>query len=206
MLKVALTGGAGSGKSTVARMFRELGVAVLDADALAHAVVAPGQPAWEALRHAFGPEYFLADGALNRAALAGLVFTDAAARARLNTIVHPQVAREMARRLKELEQQGEPLVIVEIPLLFEAGLAEAYDRIIVVFVPPQTQVERLKNRDHRTEAEIRGLLNAQWPLAAKRQKADYVVDNHGDLKDTRRQVKNIWRELKNHLDKEPEKR
>jgi len=196
MLKIALTGGAGTGKSTVARMFKELGAPVLDADQVARSVVAPGQPAWEQLRRAFGPEFFLPDGALNRAAMAGLVFGDPQARRRLDEIVHPEVRREMQRRLKELQEQGASLVIVEVPLLFEAGVEGEYDRIIVVDAGPREQMARLKDRDRRQEAEIAGILKAQWKIEEKRQRADYVIDNRGDLNATRRQVENIWRQLK----------
>ncbi len=122
MLKIAITGGAGSGKSTVVRMFGELGAAVLDADAAAKEAVAIGTPAYAELRRLFGAEYFNPDGALNRAKVAQLVFTDPKARQRLNEIVHPRVARELQERLRELEQQGAELVMVEVPLLFEAGL------------------------------------------------------------------------------------
>jgi dephospho-CoA kinase len=196
MLKIALTGGAGTGKSTVARMFAELGAPVLDADQVARAVVAPGQPAWEALRRTFGPEFFQPDGALNRAAMSGLVFRDPEARRRLDEIVHPEVRREMQRRLQELESQGASLVIVEVPLLFECGLAGEYDGVIVVDAGPQEQMARLTVRDRRQEAEIAGILQAQWKIEEKRQRADYVIDNRGDLSATRSQVENIWRKLK----------
>ncbi len=199
MLKVAITGGVGSGKSTVARMFKELGAVVLDADEAARAVVAPAQPAWEELRRAFGPEFFRFDGSLDRARMAHLVFNDPEARRRLNDIVHPQVAREMARRLQELEQRGEKLVLVEVPLLFEAGLEGSYQRIIVVYAEPREREERLQVRDHRPGGEIAGILQAQWPLEEKRRRADYVVDNRGSFKDTRRQVSQIWRKLKKIL-------
>ncbi len=196
VLKVAITGGVGSGKSTVARMFKELGAVVLDADEAARAVVAPGQPAWEELHRAFGPEFFRSDGSLDRAQMARLVFHDPEARRRLNDIVHPQVAREMARRLQELEQRREKLVLVEVPLLFEVGLEGGYDRVIVVYVPPEVQLERSKRRDRRGKQEIAGILAAQWPLEDKRRRADYVVDNRGSFEDTRRQVSQIWRKLK----------
>ncbi len=199
MLKVAITGGVGSGKSTVARMFKELGAVVLDADEAARAVVAPGQPAWEELRRAFGPEFFRSDGSLDRARMAHLVFNDPEARRRLNRIVHPEVAREMARSLADLEGRGVPLVLVEVPLLFECRLEGAYDRVIVVYVPPEVQVERSKKRDRRGKQEIAGILAAQWPLEEKRRRADYVVDNRGSFKDTRRQVSQIWRKLKKIL-------
>jgi dephospho-CoA kinase len=199
VVKVAITGGVGSGKSTVARMFKELGAVVLDADELARAVVAVGTPAWEALRRAFGPEFFRPDGSLDRGKMAHLVFHNPEARRRLNDIVHPQVAREMARSLADLEGRGVPLVLVEVPLLFECRLEGAYDRVIVVYVPPEVQVERAKRRDRREKQEIAGILAAQWPLEDKRRRADYVVDNRGSFEDTRRQVSQIWRKLEKIL-------
>jgi dephospho-CoA kinase len=195
MLKIAITGGAGSGKSTVARMFEELGAPVLDADAAARDAVAMGTPAWEELRHLFGEEYFQPDGELDRAQMAKLVFADPEARQQLNDIVHPLVAQEIQAALKGLERQGAKLALVEVPLLFEAGLTAAYDRIIVVYVDPADQARRLEARDGRGAAEIAGLLKAQWPLEAKAARADFVVDNRGSLSHTRKQVQEIWKEL-----------
>ena len=205
MLKIAITGGAGSGKSTVARMFKELGAVVVDADEVARAVVAPGQPAWEEIKRTFGPEFFQEDGTLHRDKMADRVFSDPKARERLNKIIHPQVIGEMARRLRDLESRGADPVLVEVPLLFEVGLASAYDRIIVVYVGEAEQRERLRSRDQRQEAEITGILEAQWPLLDKRAQADYVVDNGGGLEDTRRQVENLWQDLKNLVDKDKQK-
>ena len=195
MLKIAITGGPGSGKSVVARMFQDLGAAVLDADAVAHAVVAVGAPAWQELKQAFGPEFFLEDGELNRPLMARRVFTDKEARERLNAIVHPFVAREIRARLEDLERRGVKMVLVEVPLLFEAGLAAGYDKVIVVDADPQEQRERLQARDQRSAAEIQGLINAQMPLADKVSRADYVVDNRGSLEETQRQLQTIWEDL-----------
>jgi dephospho-CoA kinase len=195
MLKVAITGGAGSGKSTVARLFAELGVPVLDADAAARRAVAPGSPAWQELSRLYGPEYFLADGELNRAKVAARIFADPEEKRRLEAVVHPRVAEEIAVRLQELAAQGAPLVLVEVPLLFEAGLAGAYDKVIVVDVDVADQVQRLSARDGRGAAEIAGILKAQLPLKDKVKKADFVVDNRGDLNKARQQVKIILGEL-----------
>jgi dephospho-CoA kinase len=195
MLKIAITGGAGSGKSVVARMFQDMGAAVLDADEVAHAVVAVGRPAWQKLKQAFGPGFFLADGSLNRPLMARKVFSDRQARLRLNNIVHPYVAKEIQERLESLERQGVKMVLVEVPLLFEAGLAGGYDKVIVVDVGPQEQIERLKSRDHRDAAEIQGIIEAQMPLVDKTARADYVVNNRGSLGETRGQVEKIWQDL-----------
>jgi dephospho-CoA kinase len=200
VLKIAITGGAGTGKSTVARMFAELGAEVLDADAVAREAVAVGQPAWEELRRFYGADFFHADGALNRSRLAQLVFADREARRVLDGLIHPRVEAELQARVAELEARGAELVLVEVPLLFETGREGAFDRVIVVAAPAALQIRRLRGRDRRGEAEIRGILAAQWPVADKVARADYVVDNGGSRRRTRRQVKNIWGSLKNPLD------
>jgi dephospho-CoA kinase len=205
MLKIALTGGPGSGKSTVAQMFRDLDVQVIDADEVAREAVSPGRPAWEALRREFGPDYFREDGGLDRAKLSGLVFRDAEARGKLNAIVHPQVTREIARRLTDMAARGVKLVMVEVPLLFEAGLEKNYDLVIVVDAGEKEQIERLTARDDRPFQEAAGIIQAQWPLSAKKARADFVVDNRNSLEDTRGQVKKLWQRLKIHLDKGFEK-
>ncbi len=196
MLKIALTGGPGSGKSTVARMFQELGVEVIDADEVAHTVVAKGTPAWEELRREFGPDSFREDGSLDRAKMAALVFQDAGARQKLNAIVHPRVSHEISRRLTELAARCVHLVMVEVPLLFEAGLEKNFDAVIVVDAGEKEQIDRIAARDGRPAREIAGIIQAQWPLAAKKARADFVVDNRGSLTDTRDQVKKLWQRLK----------
>jgi len=200
MLKIAITGGAGTGKSTVARMFAELGAEVLDADAAAREAVAVGQPAWQELRRLYGEEFFNPDGTLNRSRLAQLVFADRQARRRLDALIHPLVAQKLQAQFADLERRGVELVMVEVPLLFETGREQGFDRVIVVAAPEADQIRRLRGRDRRGEAEIRGILSAQWPLADKVARADYVVDNGGSRRNTARQVKNIWGVLKNQLD------
>ena len=200
MLKIAITGGAGTGKSTVARMFKSLGAEVLDADAAAREAVAVGAPAWVELRRLYGAEYFHENGELNRSRLAQLVFADPEERRRLNQLIHPRVEAELQARVAELGRRGAALVLVEVPLLFETGREAAFDRVIVVAAPEALQIRRLRGRDRRGEAEIRGILKAQWPLADKVARADYVVDNGGRRRPTARQVKNIWSDLKNQLD------
>ena len=200
MLKIAITGGAGTGKSTVARMFKELGAEVLDADAIAREAVAVGEPAWQELRRLYGEDYFHADGTLNRSRLAQLVFADPEERRRLDELIHPRVEAELQARVAELARRGAALVLVEVPLLFETGREAAFDRVIVVAAPEALQIRRLRGRDRRGEAEIRGILEAQWPLADKVARADYVVDNGETRRNTQQQVKNIWGDLKNQLD------
>ena len=205
MLKIAITGGAGTGKSTVARMFAELGAEVLDADQAARDAVAVGAPAWVELRRVYGEDFFHADGNLNRSKLSQLVFADPKARRRLDGLIHPRVEAELKARVAELEGRGVKLVLVEVPLLFETGRDAAFDRVIVVAAPEALQIRRLRGRDRRGEEEIRGIIAAQWPLADKVARADYVVDNGGSRRRTARQIKNIWADLKNQLDSGGEK-
>jgi dephospho-CoA kinase len=200
MLKIAITGGAGSGKSTVARMFQELGAEVLDADELAREAVAVGQPAWQELRRLYGDDYFNPDGSLNRSKLSQAVFGNPEERRRLEALIHPLVIQEIMARAAALEGRGVQLVMVEVPLLYETGREGGFDRVIVVSAPEAERLRRLRERDRRGEAEIRGILKAQWPLPDKVARADYVVDNGGELGHTRQQVKNIWADLKNQLD------
>ena len=145
-------------------------------------------------------DYFNENGELNRSKLAQLVFADPEERRRLDRLIHPRVEAELKARVAELERRGVALVLVEVPLLFETGREAAFDRVIVVAAPEALQIRRLRGRDRRGADEIRGILKAQWPLADKVARADYVVDNGGTRRLTARQVKNIWAELKNQLD------
>jgi dephospho-CoA kinase len=201
MIKVALTGGVASGKSTVASLLREAGLIVLDSDRVARQAVAPGKPAWEALRRNFGPQFFSPDGSLDRQALAWHVFTRPEARRKLDQLIHPWIAVELRKLLAELQSRGEQLVIVEIPLLFELNLEHLYDRIIVVCADEACQKQRLARRDFRGSDEVAGILAAQGVWRQKLSQGDFVVDNSGSLAATREQVKKITAELRKLLDK-----
>lgn len=171
-----LTGGLASGKSTAAKRLRALGVPVIDADALAREVVAPGTPGLaEVVRH-FGEEV-LCDGALDRGRLASIVFSHPEQRDALERITHPRIQRLRDERLHELEVRGEPLAVYEVPLLFEKGLEDGLRPIVVVSVPEAVQVARAVARDRSDEAQVRARLAAQLPLAEKARRADYVIDN-----------------------------
>jgi dephospho-CoA kinase len=201
MIKVALTGGVASGKSTVAALIQEAGLPVIDSDTIAREVVAPGKPAWQNLRQSFGKRFFKPDGTLDRQALARHVFALPEARQKLNQMLHPWIAQELQKCLAKLQSQGEPLVVVEIPLLFELGLETAYDKVIVVYSNVESQKERLARRDSRTAGEIEGILAAQGSLRQKAARADFVVNNTGAMAATREQVKKIVAGLRNLLDK-----
>jgi dephospho-CoA kinase len=201
MIKVALTGGVASGKSTVATLLREAGLPVLDSDTIARQVVAPGKPAWQALRQNFPEEFFRPDGSVDRQALARHVFTRPEARQKLNRLLHPYIARELQDQLARLQSRGEPLVMVEIPLLFELSLESLYDSIIVVYSDLESQKQRLARRDPRAADEVQGILNAQRSLRQKATQSDFMVDNSGSIAATREQVKKITAQLRKLLDK-----
>lgn len=196
MLKVGLTGGIASGKSTVCKLFGQLGANVLDVDEVAREVVLPGRPAWKKLRQNFGSEYFHSDGSLDRRKLRRLVFADPKQRNRLNTIVHPELMGEINRRLEEFEASvRDAVVLVDVPLLLEVGMVHRFDKIIVVYAHESAQIKRLMQRDGITKEEASEALRVQMPLSKKVEAADYVIDNSGILEETRRQVKKVWQEL-----------
>lgn len=197
MKLVTLTGGIASGKSTVARMFRELGAEVVDADALAREVVQPGQPALEEIVAAFGREVLLPTGELDRRKLAQKVFSDPASRARLNTIVHPRVGERMRRVVEEIAgRRPDAVVVLDVPLLFDVPLPELESLpAVVVYASPQTQLRRLRERDGLTEEQAQQRLRAQRPLREKLARARWVVDNDGELARTAEQVRRLWEEV-----------
>lgn len=201
-LIVGLSGGIGSGKSTVAKRFEELGAELVDADAIVHELQATGAPMLAELSAAFGAEILKPDGALDRAALAERVFRDASERARLNAIVHPAFAVESDRRIAVAVAAGAAMVVVDIPLLFEGtrsgeGYAARrhFDATVLVWAPESLQVERTMARDGCTEEQARLRIRAQMPLSEKRELADYVIENGGLLADTQTQVRALFEKL-----------
>ena len=206
MLRVGLTGGIASGKSTVAARMAELGLTVLNADALAHRLIEPGQPAYDDVVREFGREILRADGAVDRKKLGDIVFRDAARRERLNQIVHPRIIEAREAQLKEMESQNpRELAIVEAALLIEAGYYKKLDRLVVCSCRPEQQIERLRARG-LTEAEARQRIAAQLPLAEKLRLADDVVDCSGTLEQTERQTDALVARLRQLASAQPEKR
>ena len=194
MLRVALTGGIATGKSYVLDRFRRRGIPVLDADTLAHGVMAPGTEATAAIAARFGA-VIGADGAVDRARLGPIVFADENARRDLEAIVHPAVYRAIAAGLRAFERIGDsPLVVVDVPLLFETGHASDFDRVIVTAAPVDVQLQRLRARD-LTESEARQRLAAQQSTDEKVARADFVIRTDGPFEDTDRQVDEILRAL-----------
>lgn len=187
---IALTGGIASGKSAVAAMFEKLGVPVLDTDQIARHVVEPGMPAFAQIVEAFGRDVLDASGRLDRRRLRERVFTDPAQRELLESITHPAIRAELARRS---EAAGGPYQIHVIPLLIEGGRADAYDRVLVVDCPEEQQIERLTARDHTTVEQARQILAAQASRQQRLDAADDVIVNTGTLADLEQFVLTLHR-------------
>ena len=194
MVRVALTGGIATGKSYCLSRFASLGAAVIDADRLARDAVASGSRALDAIVARFGSSMLRADGTLDRSALARVVFSDRAARADLEAIVHPEVYRRIGEWLATLPS-GTRIAIADIPLLFETGHTHDFDRVVVVACEPGEQLRRLMSRDGLTEQDARARLDAQWPIAEKEARADYVIRTDGSVSDTDAEVHTVYEAL-----------
>jgi dephospho-CoA kinase len=196
ILKVGLTGGIASGKTTVLAILAELGAFVLNADELAHELTAPGGSAHAELVRRFGPEYFERDGSLRRRELAGLVFRDGEARMALNAIVHPKVIAEVARRIDRYRATGRsPVAVVDAALLVESGATATFDRIVVTRCSRDAQLQRLMARSALSHDEALARIDAQASLEEKLAVADYVIDTDVTLRETRHETEQIWTRL-----------
>lgn len=194
-----LTGGLASGKSAVARMLRDRGVPVIDADRLAREVVEKGSEGLAEVVAALGDEVLSPDGSMDRAKVAEIVFADPEKRRALNRIVHPRIGALSAQRIGELDAAGETIACYEAALLVENGLADAFRPLVVVVVPEETQVARAVIRDAATEEQVRARLAAQLPLSAKVAAADFVIDNGGDLAATEQRVDEVLAAIRARL-------
>ena len=185
MRVIGLTGGIACGKSTISATLRELGAAIVDGDALSRELTAPGGPALPAIRESFGDGVFLPDGALDRRALGAVIFFDDAARARLDAIMQPMLRRMILRGIEEARQSGAPLCVLDMPLLYEAGLDGLCDRVWCAWLPQETQLQRLMARDGFTRDEAEARLRSQLPADEKAARADVVIDTSGSIQYTR---------------------
>lgn len=195
MLRVALTGGIGTGKSYCLARFAELGVPIIDADKLARDALAPGSPGLAAVAEKFGERMVRPDGQLDRSALGRLVFTDATARAQLEAIVHPEVYRRVRDWAANLPP-GTRVAIADVPLLYETGHEHDFDRVVVCACPPALQLSRIMTRDGLSEAEARARLDAQWPIEEKVARADYVIRTDTTFAETDAQIRTLYEQLK----------
>ncbi|HEX6921903.1 MAG TPA: dephospho-CoA kinase [Actinomycetes bacterium] len=193
MIKVGLTGGIGSGKSEVARLLSSYGALVIDADAIAREVVAPGTAGLARVVEEFGTGVLRPDGSLDRPALGAVVFSDPDRLAALNAIVHPLVGARTAELMRAAPEGA--VVVYDVPLLVENHLEDAYDVVVVVDASPETQVRRLVEHRGMAEADVRARMAAQVSREQRRAAADVVIDNNGDLDALRAQVADLWRVL-----------
>lgn len=190
-LVIGLTGGIASGKSTVANMLIDKGITVIDADIIAKQAAEKGMPAYRQIIDEFGEDILLENGDIDRRKLGALVFTNEQKRLALNSIVHPAVREEMLKRRDESIANQETFVVLDIPLLFESKLESLVDKIIVVSVTKELQLERLTKRNQLTEEEALSRIRSQIPLEEKVSRADNVIDNSGTLEETKQQLEEI---------------
>lgn len=197
MLKVGLTGGVASGKTTVLQLFKDLGAQVIDADLISREVVKPHLPAWEKIVEHFGTNCLNPDSTLNRKILRKIVFTDSARRKILENIVHPEVLGEIRLRTEQIKKlYPQAVLIVDVPLLIELKLMAEYDKIILVYADKETQIRRIMVRNGVSRDEILNILGAQMPMDEKVQFADFVIDNTGSMEEIKLAVSKVFEQLK----------
>ena len=196
MLRVALTGGIATGKSYVLEQLRRHGVPCLDSDALVHGITSAGTEAAAAIAARFGGDILTPDGSVDRAKLGPIVFADPAARTDLERIVHPAVYRAIEAGLRGFERMGDsPFAVVDIPLLYETGAEDKFDRVVVTACPPELQLARLRERG-MSDTEARRRLAAQWPTGEKTSRADFVITTAGTFEDTDRQIEAVMNAIR----------
>lgn len=192
MLHLGLTGNVASGKSAVADLFREWGATIIDADQLVREAQAPGEPLLAQLARRFGDEILRADGSLDRDRLRSTMLSDDGARADLNALVHPEVGRRRRAALEAARHQGDPVVVSDIPLLYEVMDPSEFDAVILVDAPESVRLDRLVRLRGLDPAEARALVDSQMPSGEKRSRADYVIDNAGTWDDLREATREVW--------------
>jgi dephospho-CoA kinase len=203
---VGLTGGIGAGKSTVARLFAAYGAAIIDADALAREVLAPGTNTLREVVAIFGTEVLDARGELDRARLGRIVFADSRAREALEAITHPAIIAAAKERIDTLIRAGHRQVIYEAALLIESGRDAEMDLLVVVIADDEIRIRRLKERCGMSRSEVLQRFSAQLPQAEKAARADYLIDNSGSLEQTRTRVREVWSEIQRMADSGQEER
>lgn len=185
---IGLTGGIGSGKSTVCQLFAQYGIAIIDADLIAREIVQPGQPTLEAIIQLFGPRILNADGTLNRSALRDIVFADPQALAKLNGIMHPTIFRAIDYAVAQAQSV---YCVVAVPLLVETGCQNRFDRILVINCDTKTQIQRVSQRDQLAAEQIQAIIDSQLPANERAKYADDLIINNGNFEILAEQVKKL---------------
>lgn len=189
---VGLTGSIATGKSTVVEWFKTKHVPVIDADQIAREIVEPGKPILMRLKETFGEAIIQTDGSLDRALLGQMIFNDDTLRQKLDDLMHPAIVKEMVARRDKYLNQNEPLIILDIPLLFEGGLPDLVDRVIVVYTTESVQLERLMNRNKLSKQEATQRIKTQWSIEKKKALATDVIDNNGSIEETYQQCDALY--------------
>ncbi|HLR72957.1 MAG TPA: dephospho-CoA kinase [Pseudogracilibacillus sp.] len=190
-LIVGLTGSIGTGKSTIANRFKELDIPVVDADLIARQVVEPGEAAYEQIVETFGEGILQLDKTLDRKALGAIVFQDDTKRKELNAIIHPAIRKELIHQRDQYVDEGVKCVVVDIPLLYESNLIDYVDKVLVVYVDEEVQLQRVVSRDKSTEKEAKQRIASQIPVAEKAKQADAVIDNNGTVEQSFQQLDEV---------------
>ncbi|WP_411953629.1 dephospho-CoA kinase [Alkalibacillus sp. S2W] len=190
-LVVGLTGSIATGKSTISNMFEDWHIPVIDADLISRQVVEIGQPAYQQIVETFGEDILHEDRTLNRQALGAIVFKDDAERKKLNQIIHPQIRKTMLEQRDQLKEAGYELIVMDIPLLYESELFDYVDKVLVVYIDPEIQLNRLTERDQISAEQALEKINAQIPITEKRKRADAIINNGGNVEESKQQLINV---------------
>ena len=192
MLTIALTGGIACGKSTVSGMLAQLGASIIDADQISRSLTAPNGDALPAIRRTFGDSVFNADGTLNRPALSAVVFSDKTAIEKLNAITHPLVKQQMDEQLAICRKNGTPVVVLDVPLLFEANMQHMGDLVACVVAPEEVQIARMASRNGYTREEALSRIRNQMPVSEKARRSDIVIDTDKPLPELQKEIETLY--------------
>ena len=189
MLKIGLTGGIGSGKSTAAKIFSSLGITVIDADQIAHQLTQSGTESFNKIKELFGNEFITHNGELDRRKIAKYIFSNPSKKLALENILHPVIKHNMLQEIEELSHKN--YIILEIPLLIETGFIDIVDRILVIEADTKIKIKRIQQRDDRTEAQIKSIMSHQIDREQRLEQADDILDNNGSLDDLRNSIERL---------------
>jgi len=195
LVRLGITGGVGSGKTVVCDYLSKAGITVVSTDQLAKNAVMPGMPAFDKIVNCFGHDILSEDGTLDRKKLRNLITEDKEKKAMLEQFVHPEVFVQMAEAYAAVQKRGEPLIAVEVPLLFETGMASLFDYVLTVTVNADVRIQRIMERDHVSREEAMALMGIQMPEEEKIRRSDFVIENNGSLEDTRLRVNAFYHQL-----------